>query len=66
MNSFTSARFRNKATFTKVFFGNPAFHSVHSEMFFSFESNGREHRFWKVLKKAGNAKNEYFTMTEVV
>lgn len=36
-----------------ILLGNPAFHSVHSEMFFSFESNGREHRFWKVLKKAG-------------
>lgn len=32
--------------------GNPASHSVHSEMFFSFESNGREHRFWKALKEA--------------
>jgi len=34
-----------------LLFGNPASHSVYSEMFFSFESNGREHRFWKVLNK---------------
>jgi len=33
--------------------GNPASHSVHSEIFFSFESSGREHRFWRALKKAG-------------
>jgi hypothetical protein len=34
--------------------GNPASHSVYSEMFFSFESaRGREHRFWGALKKAG-------------
>jgi hypothetical protein len=35
-------------------FGNPASHSVASEMFFSFEGEGREHRFWKhILKPAG-------------
>lgn len=34
-------------------FGNPASHSVASGMFFSFEGNEREHRFWKVLSKAG-------------
>lgn len=32
--------------------GNPASHSVHSKMFFSYERDGREHRFWKALKKA--------------
>lgn len=36
--------------------GNPASHSVYSEMFFSFEGNGhkhrREHRFWKALREA--------------
>lgn len=34
--------------------GNPASHSVYSEMFFSFErKEGQEHRFWKALKKTG-------------
>jgi len=28
-------------------FGNPASHSVQEGMFFSFEGNGKEHRFWK-------------------
>jgi len=28
-------------------FGNPASHSVKEGMFFSFEGNGKEHRFWK-------------------
>ena len=34
--------------------GNPATHSVASGMFFSFEGNKKEHRFWsKILKPAG-------------
>ncbi len=34
--------------------GNPATHSVESGMFFSFEGNKKEHRFWsKILKPAG-------------
>ena len=34
--------------------GNPASHSVKEGMFFSFEGNKKEHRFWKdILKKAG-------------
>lgn len=33
--------------------GNPPSHSVHSRMFFSYERDGGEHRFWKALKKAG-------------
>jgi len=34
--------------------GNPASHSVKNGMFFSFEGDGREHRFWKnILKPAG-------------
>jgi hypothetical protein len=34
--------------------GNPASHSVKSGMFFSFEGNGKEHRFWKsILKPSG-------------
>ncbi len=35
-----------------LLFGNPASHSVASGMFFSFEGNEREHRFWKILSKA--------------
>jgi hypothetical protein len=35
-------------------FGNPASHSVKNGMFFSFEGNKKEHRFWKnILKPAG-------------
>ena len=34
--------------------GNPASHSVKEGMFFSFEGNKKEHRFWKdILRKAG-------------
>ena len=34
--------------------GNPATHSVENGMFFSFEGNKKEHRFWKsILKPAG-------------
>ncbi len=33
-------------------FGNPASHSVDSEMFFAFEGKRREHRFWRILGKA--------------
>jgi hypothetical protein len=34
--------------------GNPASHSVANGMFFSFEGNGTEHRFWKnILKGSG-------------
>ena len=34
--------------------GNPASHSVKAGMFFSFESGGREHRFWKnILRPTG-------------
>ncbi|MBA7664790.1 hypothetical protein ES703_72853 [subsurface metagenome] len=35
-----------------LLFGNPASHSVASGMFFSFEGNEREHRFWKILRQA--------------
>ena len=33
--------------------GNPASHSVASCMAFAFEGEGREHRFWRVLRKTG-------------
>ena len=34
--------------------GNPATHSVETGMFFSFEGDRKEHRFWsKILKPAG-------------
>lgn len=36
-----------------LLFGNPASHSVASGMFFSFEGNEREHRFWKIFRQAG-------------
>ena len=36
-----------------LLFGNPASHSVASGMFFSYEGNEREHRFWKILSRAG-------------
>lgn len=35
-----------------LIFGNPASHSVDSEMFFASEGNEREHRLWKILSKA--------------
>ena len=34
-----------------LIFGNPASHSVDAGMFFSFESNGKEHRFWKTIMR---------------
>ncbi len=33
--------------------GNPASHSVHSGMFFSYEGKNREHRFWIALRETG-------------
>jgi hypothetical protein len=33
--------------------GNPASHSVHSGMFFAYEGDKKEHRFWKALSKVG-------------
>jgi hypothetical protein len=33
--------------------GNPASHSIDAGMCFSFEGDGKEHRFWKGLEKAG-------------
>lgn len=32
-------------------FGNPASHSVKEGMFFSYEGNGKEHRFWKGIMR---------------
>jgi hypothetical protein len=41
-------------------FGNPASQSVANGMFFSFEGNGAEHRFWKaILKPSGILKLSY-------
>ncbi|MDP3093654.1 MAG: hypothetical protein Q8N16_02715 [bacterium] len=34
-------------------FGNPAPHSVLADIYFAFEGNGREHRFWKVMRELG-------------
>lgn len=33
--------------------GNPASHSVENDMFFSFEKDGIEHRFWKIIRTSG-------------
>jgi hypothetical protein len=33
--------------------GNPASHSVKEKMFFSYEKDGKEHRFWNVLEESG-------------
>jgi len=33
--------------------GNPASHSIEAEMFFSFEKQRKEHRFWKIVRTAG-------------
>ena len=33
--------------------GNPASHSVENGMFFSFEKDGIEHRFWKIMRSSG-------------
>lgn len=40
--------------------GNPASHSVANSMFFSFEGNGTEHRFWRnILKDSGILRLSY-------
>jgi hypothetical protein len=33
--------------------GNPASHSVKEGMFFSFEGDKKEHRFWKIMRSSG-------------
>lgn len=33
--------------------GNPASHSVREDIYFSYEGNGSEHRFWKVFRELG-------------
>lgn len=33
--------------------GNPAPHSVLKDVYYSYEGNGREHRFWRVLRELG-------------
>lgn len=42
-----------KRTPLLLLLGNPASHSVKERMFFSFERNRQEHRFWKVLEESG-------------
>jgi hypothetical protein len=37
--------------------GNPASHSVVSGMFFAFEANNTEHRFWKIILKNSGVLN---------
>ena len=41
----------NRRTPLLLVLGNPASHSVKEGMFFSFEGNKKEHRFWKVNLK---------------
>lgn len=36
-----------------LLFGNPAPHSVLKDIYFAYEGNGAEHRFWKVLRELG-------------
>jgi hypothetical protein len=36
-----------------MLFGNPAPHSVRDDIYFSYEGNGTEHRFWKVFRELG-------------
>jgi hypothetical protein len=44
---------KNGRTPLLLLFGNPAPHSVKEKMFFSYERNWKEHRFWKVLAESG-------------
>jgi len=45
---------KNKRPSLLLVLGNPATHSVEAGMFFSFEGNKNQHRFWKdILKPAG-------------
>jgi hypothetical protein len=46
----------NDKPFLLFVFGNPASHSIQSGMFFSYERDGREHRFWsQILRDSGIA-----------
>jgi hypothetical protein len=36
-----------------MFFGNSASHSVRDDIYFAYEGNGSEHRFWKVFRELG-------------
>lgn len=36
-----------------ILFGNPAPHSVMKDVYFAYEGNGVEHRFWKVFRELG-------------
>ncbi len=45
---------RNNKHALLLILGNPASHSIVSEMFFAFEGNKKEHRFWKnILPESG-------------
>lgn len=52
---------KNGRTPLLLLFGNPAPHSVKERMFFSYERNWKEHRFWKVLSESG-----IFTLDEQI
>ena len=50
----------NRRTPLLLVLGNPASHSVKEGMFFSFEGNKKEHRFWNlILKPAGVLNLQY-------
>jgi len=46
--------------------GNPASHSVKEGMFFSFEGNKKEHRFWKSILKPAGVLNLSFDSNQAV
>lgn len=63
---------KNNGKYSTLFlFGNPAPHSVIKDVYFAFEGNGAEHRFWKVFRELGfidlfgtdkNIKNKFLNL----
>lgn len=49
---------RNLKTPILLVLGNPASHSVKSGMFFANEGNGRDHRFWNIIKPLADVRPE--------
>ena len=46
-------RIKDKRPSVIMLFGNSASHSVREDIYFSYEGNGSEHRFWKVFRELG-------------
>jgi hypothetical protein len=44
---------KNNKPSVLMLFGNSASHSVRDDIYFAYEGNGSEHRFWKVLRELG-------------